>query len=81
MNVLNLPKNILKNCEKELKAHIDNKPGFLLQNSLENILQYLTETEFHANIQSTRDTLKNMDLRRNIDSTKVFPKLYGEVLN
>ncbi len=81
LNVLNLPKNILENCEKELKAHIDNKPGFLLQNSLENILQYLTETEFHANIQSTRDTLKNMDLRRNIDSTKVFPKLYGEVLN
>jgi len=78
---LNLPTPILEQCKTMFKNAINDKPGFLLQNSLENVLSHLTETEFHANIESTKQTLKNMDLRRNIDSMKVFPKLYKEVLN
>tara|TARA_R110001592_G_scaffold2036_2_gene12676 strand:+ start:1276 stop:2421 length:1146 start_codon:yes stop_codon:yes gene_type:complete len=81
LSVLNLPKHKLEKCKLQLQSQIDGKPGFLLQNSYENIQQYLTETEFHANIQKTKDTLKNMDLRRNVDSKEVFPKLYEEVLN
>ena len=81
LNILNLPQTQLEKCKKKLQQEIDTKPGFLLQNSLENILQYLTETKFHANIELTKQTLKNMDLRRNIDSKKIFPKLYTEVLN
>ena len=78
LSVLNLPNNKLEKAKRELQSHIDAKPGFLLQNSYENIQQYLTETQFHANIQLTKDTLKNMDLRRNVDSRKVFPKIYNE---
>lgn len=81
LNILNLPQTQLEKCKEKLQQEIDTKPGFLLQNSLENILQYLTETKFHANIELTKQTLKNMDLRRNIDSKKIFPKLYTEVLN
>jgi len=40
----------------------------------------LTDTKFHANIEHTKQTLKIMDLRRNIDSKKVFPELYERIL-
>ena len=65
----------------ELKEEINKKPGFLYQNSLENILSYLTDTKFYANIEATLKSLKDMDLRRNNNSEKVFPELYREVLN
>ena len=81
LNILNLPAKILDTCKALFKEQIDKKPGFLLQNSYENVLSYLTETEFHANIESTRQRLKTMDLRRNNNSRTIFPKLYEEVLN
>lgn len=81
LNVLNLPKKVLDQCKALFQNQIDKKPGFLLQNSYENVLSYLTDTNFHANIDNTIQTLKIMDLRRNNDSKKVFPKLYEEVIN
>ena len=81
LNILNLPTKILDTCKDLFKEQIDKKPGFLLQNSYENVLSYLTETEFHANIESTIQRLKTMDLRRNNNSRTIFPKLYEEVLN
>jgi len=81
LNVLNLPDEELELCKKDLGSIIDKKPGFLLQNSLENILTYLTETKFYANIEATKQTLKKMDLRRKTDYTKVFPELHKGVLN
>ena len=80
LNPLNLPKEKLEQCKARLREEINLKPGFLLQNSLENCLNYLTDTEFNANIVATKQFIKDMDLRRNIDSKKVFPKLYNEVL-
>ena len=80
-NVLNLPDTELQKCKDELQTRINQRPGFLYQNSLENILAYLTDTKFYANIQATKDSLKKMDLRRNTDYTKVFPEIYEGVLN
>ena len=79
LNILNLPKKILKECADLFRKEIDRRPGFLLQNSYENVLSYLTETDFHANIEHTRQFLNSMDKRRNIDSSKVFTQLYKEV--
>ena len=59
---------------------ISKNPGFLLQNSYENIRRYLTDTKFYANIELTKQEIQKMDLRRNIDSKKIFPELYKEVL-
>ena len=81
LNILNLPKQILKQLKELLKEKINEKPGFLLENSYQNLLQYLTETKFYANIDVTKKELEKMDIRRNLDSKKVFPKLYQEVLN
>ena len=81
LNILNLPKHIVDELIGILKNKINGKPGFLLENSYQNLLQYLTETEFYANIDNTQKELKKMDQRRNIDSSKVFPKLYAEAFN
>ena len=78
LNIHNLPKNLLDQCKLLFQTQIDKKPGFLLQNSFENVLYYLTETDFHANIENTRQELISMDKRRNIDSSKIFTQLYEE---
>lgn len=78
-NILNLPNTALNECKALFQEQIDKKPGFLLQNSYENVLSYLTDTEFHANIELTKQKLIKMDKRRNIDSSKIFTKLYKEV--
>jgi MoaA/NifB/PqqE/SkfB family radical SAM enzyme len=81
LNVKNLPQNILEQVINSIKSRINENPGFYLQNSLENILIYLTDTGFHANIKLVRNMLKEIDIRRNLDSRKIFPKLYKEVLD
>jgi hypothetical protein len=79
LNILNLPKKVLSDCIRLFQQHIDKKKGFLLQNSFENVLSYLTTTNFHANIELTKQKLISMDKRRNIDSSKIFTELYKEV--
>ena len=81
LSVLNLPNNIVKNLISILQNKINQKPGFLLQNGYENLLQHLTEYKFHANIQTTKKELEIMDQRRKLHSQKIFPQLYKEVLH
>ena len=81
LNVRHLPKNIKEEVITMFENKIAEQPGFYLQNSLENCLKYLTENGFNANIELTRQNIKKMDLRRKLDSEKVFPELYKEVLN
>ena len=80
-DVRHLPKNIKKEVITMFENKIAEQPGFYLQNSLENCLKYLTEDGFNANIELTRQNIKKMDLRRKLDSEKVCPELYKEVLN
>jgi MoaA/NifB/PqqE/SkfB family radical SAM enzyme len=79
LNILNLPKKTLDECIALFQKEISANPGFLLQNSYENVLSYLTETDFHANIELTKQRLISMDKRRNMDSSKIFTQLYKEV--
>jgi len=79
LNILNLPNKVLDECKDLFQNQIDQKPGFLLQNSYENVLSYLTDTTFHANINNTKQELQKMDKRRNIDSSKIFQQFYKEV--
>ena len=79
LNVLNLPNNIIRELRSNFQKEIDKKPGFLLQNSYENILKYLNEP-FDKDLNRTYNTLKTMDQRRNTNSEKVFPELYKELL-
>jgi MoaA/NifB/PqqE/SkfB family radical SAM enzyme len=79
LSILNLPKKTLDECVNLFQKEINYKPGFLLQNSYENVLSHLTGNKFHANIELTRRFLTTMDQRRNIDSSKIFTQLYKEV--
>ena len=76
-NILNLPDKNIENLKKKFIEEIDKKPGFILQNSYENILKYLNEP-FDKNLKGTYNNLKMLDKRRNINSEMVFPKLYKE---
>ena len=81
LSVLNLPKHIIQSLLLILKNKINQNPGFLLQNGYENLVQHLTDYKFHANIHTIKKELKIMDNRRQLDSQKIFPKLYKEALN
>ena len=75
LNVKHLPENIKKEVITIFENKINEKPGFYLQNSLENCLKYLTQTDFHVNIELVHNEIKKMDKRRDLNSRKIFPKL------
>ena len=50
----NLPHQAKKQVKRKLEDLIDEKPGFLLQNGLENLLKYLTDSGFYANIEEVK---------------------------
>jgi radical SAM protein with 4Fe4S-binding SPASM domain len=75
-HVANLPDHALD----QLKQQILNKlgqsdPSYALYNSLSLMLNYVS-IPFNKNIQATFDALNKIDLRRNIDSSKIFTELY-----
>lgn len=76
LNIRHLPNHILELVEKELAEWINQKPGFLLENSLENMLQYI-KTPMEKNIDYCLIEIAKMDQRRNIDSRAIFPELYN----
>ena len=81
LNIKNLPHKAKKQVKRKLEDLIDEKPGFILQNSLENLLKYLTGPGFYANIDEVKRQIQIIDKRRNLNSKKIFPDLYREVLN
>ena len=80
LNIRHLPDNIKQEVVDILEERIGKNTGFYLQNSLENCLKYLTQSNFHANIDTVQHSIQKLDKRRNLNSRKIFPKLYREVL-
>jgi radical SAM protein with 4Fe4S-binding SPASM domain len=80
LNILNLPNTLLGRVRSRLQQEIDKKPGWLLQNSYENMLKYQDDT-VKPDIQNTLNFLSVLDKRRGVDSRKVFPKFYSEIAN
>jgi len=78
LNIRHLPKNMLQSVEQELQDWINQKPGFLLENGLVNMLQYI-KTPIDSNINYCVDKISEMDQRRGINSRAVFEKLYKEI--
>lgn len=75
LNIRQLPGSMLQLARKELMSRIDQKPGYLLENGYRNVLTYLDEP-FDKNTSQLFDYLKNLDARRNNDSSKIFKDLY-----
>lgn len=76
LNIRHLPDNMLYSVEQELQNWISQKPGFLLENSLKNVLQYI-KTPIEKNIDYCLGEIARMDQRRNINSRVVFKEFYN----
>jgi len=74
-DVRHLPKNILSELKEKLIYKIAKSPGYLLEDSYRNMLQWLN-TPIKQNFSQLISKLKEIDNRRNIDSEVIFPELY-----
>ena len=75
LNIRHLPKNQLQLIEEKLINLINQKPGFLLEDSYKNLLSYIT-MPYEANLSNSFRQLALLDQRRGLDSSKIFTELY-----
>lgn len=76
LNILNLPKKILNEVKNKLSQEI-NTSNHYLRNSYENILKYISSTEWKKDISYFQKEIKILDSRRNQSAESVFPELFG----
>ena len=75
LNVRNLPESMLQLLENKLQDKISEAPGYLLEDSYRNMLNYI-QTPFKKNLKRSFEKLWEMDQRRGVDSSKIFTELY-----
>ena len=76
LNIRHLPKDVLYTVQQELEDWISQKPGYLLENSLRNMLQYI-KTPMAKNIDYCLEEIAKIDSRRGLDSKQVFKEFYS----
>jgi radical SAM protein with 4Fe4S-binding SPASM domain len=75
-HVGNLPDLALEQLAQRIKSKLTSAaPEYSLYNSLNLMLNYIS-TPIEKNIKETFDKLKQIDQRRNLDSSKIFTELY-----
>lgn len=75
LNIRHLPNGVLQSIKYKLESKINNRPGYLLEDSYRNLLYYIQQP-FNKNLNNSFDQLKLLDRRRNLDSSKIFKDLY-----
>ena len=78
LNILNLPEHMLNEIKERLENEISKCDGYL-KNSYENILAYIKETTFKNDITKFLLQTYERDMRRGVNATKIFPKLFEEL--
>jgi MoaA/NifB/PqqE/SkfB family radical SAM enzyme len=78
LNIRHLPQNVLNSVKSKLQNRINQKPGYLLEDSYQNMLHYI-DTPFEKNIKLSVDKLSELDQRRGIDSKTIFKDLYKDI--
>jgi radical SAM protein with 4Fe4S-binding SPASM domain len=76
LDIRHLPIDVLDSVGDRLDNLISQKPGFLLEDGLKNMLQYI-KTPFEKNIKQSLIELTKLDTRRNLNSRKTFIELYN----
>lgn len=76
MNIRHLPTTMLQLVKHDLENLISQKPGFLLENGLKNVLQYINEP-IETNIEYCLSEINKLDQRRNISSKAIFKDFYN----
>jgi MoaA/NifB/PqqE/SkfB family radical SAM enzyme len=77
LNIRHLPENVLNSVKKILLDRISKQPGYLLENSYQNMLTHLDQP-FVKNLQGAFEKIADMDQRRKLDSRTIFRNLYKE---
>lgn len=75
LNIRHLPDNVLEALKVKLQSKIAESPGYLLEDSLRNMLHYI-QIPMEKNLKDSFRQLNILDQRRGLDSSKVFEDLY-----
>jgi len=75
LNIRHLPNNVLELLEKKIESLISEAPGFLLEDSYRNMLHYIKQPT-EKNLDLSFERLSELDVRRGLDSRKIFKDLY-----
>jgi sulfatase maturation enzyme AslB (radical SAM superfamily) len=75
LNIRHLPEHVLQLLKLQLENKISQGPGYLLEDSYRNMLNYV-QRPFEKNLDQSLDQLRQLDQRRGIDSSKIFTELY-----
>jgi sulfatase maturation enzyme AslB (radical SAM superfamily) len=75
LNIRHLPENVLNLLKIKLESKINKHPGYLLEDSYQNMLHYI-EHPIEKNLTTSFEKLTVMDQRRGVDSSKIFTELY-----
>ena len=78
LNIRHLPQNVLNCLKTKLQDRINQKPGYLLEDSYRNMLHYI-DIPFEKNIQQSIDKISEMDQRRGLDSRAIFKNFYKDI--
>jgi len=78
LNIRHLPQNVLNSVKSKLQDRINQKPGYLLEDSYQNMLHYI-DIPFEKNIMQSVDRLSELDQRRGVDSRTTFKDLYKDI--
>lgn len=78
LNIRHLPAEVLNLVSMKISEILEQNPGFLLENGLRNILEYL-KTPMNKNIQHCLENLQTLDQRRGTSSQLVFADLYQRI--
>jgi uncharacterized Fe-S cluster-containing radical SAM superfamily protein len=76
LNIRHLPENVLQSVKKQLQDRIALAPGYLLEDSYKNLLTYLDQP-IQKDLTGSFTMLKQLDQRRNLDSSRIFKDLYN----
>jgi radical SAM protein with 4Fe4S-binding SPASM domain len=80
LNILNLPENMLSELKNKFISEITISNHYL-KNSYENILKYISNTKWNADISNFQKQIKVLDTRRNQSAQAVFTELFKELKN
>jgi uncharacterized Fe-S cluster-containing radical SAM superfamily protein len=76
LNIRHLPELAITELRNILKNRLYSSPGYLLENSYNNMLSYL-DKPFNKSLANSFKQIAELNQRRNLDSSKIFTELYG----
>jgi len=78
LNIRHLPEKMLNLVKSDIIAWLDKKPGYLLEDGLKNVLQYIN-SPIEKRIDLCLEEIAKIDQRRGIDSKKIFTEFYNSL--